>query len=533
MSTYTPLSMDPVIQTIPINGVTYHLPATTDDVRFLVDEAHRTHAVLCLRGSAHSRPLISRLEAEPNRIYLLLSKMRAVTFDDARQRVTVQGGCHLGLDPQDPTQTSTRENSLLYQLDRHRTDPAHPLRGWAIPDLGGITHQTVGGFLSTGSSGSSLDYAFNEQLVSLTLVTGEPTGAQVQTFTKPSPDNPDDPFYAVGVGLGQFGVIVSATFQCVDSFNIVGQESVTRVADCPIDLFGEQPQRQSLDSFFRDIPYKRMMWWPQKGVDKIVVWKANPIAVTPDFTPKPYQEVPEVKIIGIETPIPAELAADLMLTGFGTIPFFVRRWLGNSPVADFILSFGRDKLVPLLLNLFVPEDGPDGPQLFRDVWYKGIPMDDRMSDVLIPVFFTELWFPLERGPEVLRTLRDFFAMDPVHAGTFCYEIYGAKASRFWLSPAYETDVFRIDMFWFANNYGSPEDEFYPVLWRLLEPLHFRPHWGKFLPASYSNQGSTYLHDHYPKFEQWLHLREQLDPHQVFVSDYWRGHLGIDPPVQPA
>jgi hypothetical protein len=30
----------------------------------------------------------------------------------------------------------------------------------------------------------------------------------------------------------------------------------------------------------------------------------------------------------------------------------------------------------------------------------------------------------------------------------------------------------------------------------------------------------------------MRLREQMDPRQVFVSDYWRSQLGIAPPQVP-
>ena len=522
------------IETQPIDGVTYYLPATVDEVCFLVNQAWQTNTVVCLRGAAHSRPLISSLEAEATagRLYMILSKLDSVHFDDNLKQVAVGGGCHLGLDPSDPTtppNASTLANSLLYQLDQHRPDLTKPLLGWAIPDMGGIIHQTIGGFLSTGSSGGSLQHSFNDMLLSLTLVTCGANGAQLQTFSRNDPRyTPDNnPFFAVGVGLGLFGVIVSATFQCVDSFNIVGQEATTLEADCPIDMFGDKPALPSLANFFRNTPYKRMMWWPQIGVEKMLVWQARPIPVAADFVPKPYEEIPVIKIFGQETPIPAEIAADLMMSGFGNVPAFLHELLGDSLLYKTLMALGRDYIVPTLLNLFVKVDGPDGPQKFQDSWYNGIPMDNRVSDLLMPVWFTELWFPIDNGPTVLSQLRAYFAQYPDRVGTFSYEIYPAKASEFWLSPAYGTDVFRIDMFWFGDNPGSPANVFYPEFWNLLEPLSFRPHWGKFLPASTSGEGTTYLTRRYPNFDKWMALRNQTDPHQVFVSDYWRNHLGIE------
>jgi len=545
------MTTDPIIETLPVNNVIYYLPATEDDVIFLVNKAQQEKKVVCLRGAAHSRPLISMLEGEVDagRLYLLLSKMMAVTFDDALQQVTVQGGCHLGYDPSDPLATaagdeakyqSTVENSLLYQLDQHRPNPSNPLVGWGLPDLGGIIHQTVGGFLSTGSSGSNLHESFNEQLVSLTIITGGADGARRQVFSKNDPNYPDmteNPFYAAGVALGLFGVIVSATFQCMDAFDISGFESTTTIADCPIDLFGDKPELISLPDFFKTHRYKRMMWWPQEGVEKMVVWQAEPMAIKEGFRAVQYQEVPVLDIFGYKTPIPAEIAANLMMRGFSGLHDYIQSLKETHPIIYKILGeLDEKELTPLLLNCFVPVnpvvDGKQVPPAFQDVWYSGIPMDNRISDILIPVWFTELWFPIDQGPVVLSTLRKFFANNDSRVGSFSYEIYPAKASEFWLSAAYHTDVFRIDMFWFGDNIGSPLTDFYPELWDELykNNLYFRPHWGKFLPAGDSREGASYLQARYPNFDKWKALREQMDPLQVFVSDYWRSHLDIKPLV---
>lgn len=87
------MSPNPVIDTLMVNGVNYYLPANTDEVVYLVNQAQQAKQVVCLRGAAHSRPLISSLEAEVNagRLYMLLSKMKAVTFNDSVRQVTVEG----------------------------------------------------------------------------------------------------------------------------------------------------------------------------------------------------------------------------------------------------------------------------------------------------------------------------------------------------------------------------------------------------------------------------------------------------------
>ncbi len=518
------------MDSIQVNGVTYWLPANEADVMTLVQDAFTNQEIICLRGAAHSFPLIKTLEhsALDGRPYkfVMLSKMNAVSIDAPNKMVTVQAGCHLGLDPWDPSGISTLENSLLYQLDQE---------GLAIPDLGGIIHQTVAGFLSTGSAGGTTKYAFEESLMSLDFIHYGANGVQKTTFKRPAPGQQNaanDPFFGAGIAtMGLFGILVSATFQCVPKFNITGKETISTVDDCAIDLFGDGSSgKPSLEQFFEATTYTRMIWWPQENVKKTVVWQAEPIAPAPGFKPKPYQEVPYI----MDSPVPATVAADLLFSAIGQWPKWLEDLLGQTQAYKDITAFVDAAFYPLLLpkmlDIFVPIDKPDvGPQEFQDVWWHGLPMDNQMSDRLFPVWFTELWIPINQSQAVMNALLQFYNASTQNTMAFCCEIYAGKQSQFWLSPAYQTDVIRIDVFWFGNNLEEPTD-YYQKFWDLLAPFKFRPHWGKYLPAGDSSTlGVPYLMALYPRWGDWMQLRAQMDPHQLFVNDYWRSHLDIPKP----
>ncbi|MFN0015336.1 MAG: D-arabinono-1,4-lactone oxidase [Saprospiraceae bacterium] len=518
------------MDSIVVNGATYWLPANEREVMDLVEDAHSNGEVVCLRGAAHSFPIISILEqgdasGRPYR-YVMLAKMNAVAIDAANKTVTVQGGCHLGLDPWDPTKISTLQNSLLFQLDQ---------AGFAIPDLGGIIHQTVAGFMSTCSSGGTTEYAFQDSLQSVSYIHYGPNGVKKTTFVRPASGDPNDPFFAAGgASLGLFGVLVSATFNVIPKFNIKGFQATTTTGNCAIDLFGGgTAQKPSLEAYFQKTTYSRLIWWPQSNVDKFVVWQAEPITPQPDFKPIPYQEVPYI----FNSPIPATLGADLLFTAIGRWPNWLEDAMGDTPeyrtIRDLVGASFYPLILPKILDIFVALDPPGkGPTLFQDYWWSGLPMDNQMSDRLFPVRFTELWIPLDQAQAVMNTLHDFYNAGPQNTMAFCCEIYAAKKSPCWLSPAYDTDVIRIDVFWFGNNSGDPTT-FYQKFWDLLAPFKFRPHWGKYLPAGDSPLGANYLRSVYPKWDAWMQLRQQLDPDQVFVNDYWRGHLGIQQPVKTA
>jgi len=523
-----------------VNDVTYWLPSTEAEVIDLVNEAQAHGEVICLRGSAHSFPLIGDIEHEAKsgrkRRYVMMSKMNAVSIDKKRSTVTVQSGCKLGLDPFDPTGISKKENALCYLLNK---------AGLALPDLGGIIHQSVGGFLSTGSSGGTTEFSFDDLLLSIDLIQFGKNGAEKVTYTRPKKSNPDHPFYAMGIGLGIMGIITSVTLKCYPKFYIVGQEAILPIDESEVDLFGDgEPGATGAEEYFKKTQYTRLLWWPQEHVDKLVVWRAaqatkskarayaaiaykkEGIKKHPKL--KPYHEVPYI----LNSPTPATAAADLMFTALGRWPNWLLDTMGDTieykAIKKCINTIFYPTILPKLLDIFVPIDDPyKGPQRFADVWWKGLPMDNQMSDKLMPVRFTELWIPLDRCQEVFIAMRDFYKKSNKNTGTFSCEIYAGKASKFWMSPSYDTDVIRIDVFWFANNDEDPT-AYYQLFWDLLAPFQFRPHWGKYLPAGDSNLGSKYLKKRYPKWKQWMQLRAQVDPNQVFVNDYWRDHLGIAP-----
>lgn len=491
-------------QTIARHPDGYYHPKNENEVGALIKFAIANGLKVRARGSAHSSVQAAIYTGDfnspppiDNDLNLLLDKMSAVEFDEANMRVTVQAGCHFGYDPDDPTHTSTLENSLIYQLQQH---------GWGLPITGGIIRQTMGGFLSTGSSGGSLEHSLLNAIVTIRLVDGS---GNPRDFHKT--ENKDDPFYAVGVCMGLLGIITSVTFQCIPTFNIVGTETTSGYDDCALNLFGEGG-KPSTAAFFKSAEYGRMMWWPQKGIQKILVWEAKRIAASPSFKPKPYHEF--VPVFGSERP--AQIAAGALFRLYSIV-----NPPGPSTFLGRILVSILKPLFPIIVNVFLASDAK-GPQRFQDYWGDGIPMDNRVDYSLIPVQFSELWIPVSRTSEVMTKIRDHFRNNDItQVGTFTVEVYATPKNSFWMSPAYDEDVIKYDMFWFPLNRGNPATDFYPQFWELLKEFKFRPHWGKFLPDN-----APELKTLYPRWDDFMRLRDQMDPHQVFVTAYWRGHLGI-------
>lgn len=495
-----------------------HHPRTESDVADLIRRAAREGRKLRVRGSLHSIPAAIHADRAED-LELCLDGMRAIRIDAAAAQVTVQAGCNLGEDPRDPTKQATWERSLLAALDA---------AGLALPDLGGVTHQTVAGFLSTGSSGGSVQHAISDAVVALRVVDGNGEAYTV--------DRRDDRFGGWASSMGLLGVITEVTLQCVPRYDIVGVEEIgPEDAEAP-GLFGDG--EAGLDGYFRRHEYARLMWWPQEGVRRVVRWQARRMrgedygaSTGPRgaLRARPYNQVGAV-------PGPERFARAVNLASQAAGGAFYRGLAGAGAVAARLESAGHgaipaavrrgfaDAVLPRVLRPFVPE----GRQPFWDTWHHGLPMDNQMSETSLPTTFTEVWVPLERAGEAMRALRARFDRDGYAAtGAYLCEIYAARRTEGWLHPGYGRDSLRLDPFWFERNRTDPADGLFRVFWETLAPFGYRLHWGKHLPKDPA-RGSAYLRRQYPRWGDFLELRRRSDPHGLFLTRHWRTALGVEP-----
>jgi D-arabinono-1,4-lactone oxidase len=505
-------------------------PTSEEELALLVRAARRAGVKLRVRGAAHSVAAAiyteDRVAGRPRARHfdVMLDRYIGVTFDDARMRVTVQAGCHLGHDPRDPTLSSTWENSLIAQLEQ---------RGWALPDLGGVTHQTVSGFLMTGSCGGTVMHAFEDAVVGWRIVDG--TGA-VHVFER---DTDDPRFYAIGCSLGLLGIVSLVTLQCIPRYDIVGREDITAEGETAYQLFDDG--EVGLEGFLRRTEYARLMWWPQEGVRRVVTWQARRMGEH-DYHDlsgprgalrrKPYSALGD----GIRSPtvsryanLAAQAAGGLLYDGLAqTARRFEPVARASHPVrraGEAVRRKFAARVLPSVLRRFAPTSPI--PQRFWDSWCHGLPMDNQMSEESLPTEFTEIWVPLDRTGEVMRALREHYDREAYDAtGSFICEVYAARRTRTWMHPAYERDSLRIDLFWFARNHGDPTRGWFVQFWRLLQTFGYRLHWGKYLPVD-PDLGSTHLRRNTPRWDDFLELRKTMDPDDIFLTRYWQTALGIE------
>jgi len=68
-----------------------------------------------------------------------------------------------------------------------------------------------------------------------------------------------------------------------------------------------------------------------------------------------------------------------------------------------------------------------------------------------------------------------------------------------------------------------------------DALPFRLHWGKFQPVYEQGDRSwvEFFRAQYPRWDDFLRLRAERDPNNIFLTDYWRDRFGLWDEPQPS
>lgn len=94
---------------------------------------------------------------------------------------------------------------------------------------------------------------------------------------------------------------------------------------------------------------------------------------------------------------------------------------------------------------------------------------------------------------------------------FPIEFRYVKADDIWLSPFYQRDAVSISIHQFYK-------QDYRTIFDLIEPIlqkyQGRPHWGKL-----HSMNTASLRDLYPKWDNFMRVRQQLDPQQKWLNSY--------------
>lgn len=336
--------------------------------------------------------------------------------------------------------------------------------GLAMANLGDIDRQTVSGATSTGTHGTGLAFGgISTQIVGATLVDGRGQRHEL------AEDNPDLP--AAALGLGSLGVLTQVTLQCVDAFTLRAHEAPAS-ADEAIETFIDRCRTEDHYEFY---------WFPHTSR---ALTKTN-------------------------TRLPAHTAA--------TGPGKVRRYID-----DEFLSNGVYRVL-CALSARVPQVVPSLNQVSGRALSERT-FTDRSDKVFVSsrtVRFREMEYaiPLEAVPDALSELRTMIDRRR-HRVSFPVEVRAAAADELMLSTATGRESGYIAVHRYHRDDPVAAQEYFRDVEDIMMAHEGRPHWGKM-----HTRGADYLRGVYPRFDEFVAVRDRYDPDRTFANPYLSRVLG--------
>jgi FAD-linked oxidoreductase len=335
--------------------------------------------------------------------------------------------------------------------------------GLALQNMGDIDRQTIAGATSTGTHGTGGSFGgLATQIVALTLVTG--TG-ELLTISE---DENAELLPAARLGLGALGVIVDLTLQCVPAY-------LLRAVERP------EPLQQVLDSYLERSAREdhfEFYWFPHT----------------------------ETGLTKTNTRLPlTERRAPLSAAG---------RWLD-----DELLANGLYRGV-CAVGTVAPGVIPPFSRLAQK-----LTGNRDFTDHAPRVFVTnrtvrfreqEYAIPREAVPGALAEVKALIERRGWRI-SFPIEVRSAAADDNWLSTAYQRESGYIAV---HRYYREDPTEYFSAVEDIMAAHDGRPHWGKM-----HGRDAGVLRAVYPRFDDFLAVRDRLDPDRRFDNAYLRRVLG--------
>lgn len=333
--------------------------------------------------------------------------------------------------------------------------------GIALENLGDIDRQTLAGSISTATHGTGARFGN----LSSQIHSLELIGAD-GTLHELSEDSDPDGFRAARVGIGALGAIYSVTLRAVPAYRI-DRTDQPRPLEETLDRLDELAD--SIDHFeFYVFPY-------------------TDVALCRESTRTDAPPEPESRAV--------VFAREVMLENWvgGVFATAARRAPGSAPTIARIAAKGTGRSHKL-------EDS-----------YRVYASERRIK-------FTEMEYciPRENAREAIeRTLeiasrRELGIAWPI-------EVRFVAADDALLSPSHDRDSCYIAV------HADPHGEwmrYFGMVSDVMADYEGRPHWGKRNPLDAGDLAKLY-----PRFDDFLAVRERLDPGGVFANDYTERVLG--------
>jgi FAD-linked oxidoreductase len=339
------------------------------------------------------------------------------------------------------------------------------LLGLALPNLGDIDAQTIAGAISTGTHGTGARLGgLATQVAALEMVLADGTVVSCSATERP------DLFAAARVSLGALGVISTVTLRCVPAFGLGADER-------PMPL---QEVTARFAEFAEENDHFEFFWFPYGK--KALVKRNNKI-------PPQAKRVPP------------------------GMPRWRRFWeyeVMENGAFGALCRTGR--AVPALIK---PLNRLAAATLSKRS-YSAPSHRVFVTPRRVRFVESEYAVPREAVLDVLAELRMAVPRlaDPV---MFPVEVRVAAADDIWLSTGYGRDTGYVAIHQYA---GLPYRDYFRLFESITAAVGGRPHWGKMHTLDAGRLG-----DLYPRFADFLRLRNEVDPDRRFANPYLEQVLG--------
>ena len=336
-------------------------------------------------------------------------------------------------------------------------------RGLSMSNLGDIDVQTISGAISTGTHGTGGRLGgIATQVRALQLVL--PDGS----LQRCAPDTQPGLFAAARVGLGALGVIATVTLQCEPAFALAAAEAPAALDDV----------LAALDENVATNDHFEFYWFPHT---RRTLTKRNN-RVLPGTALKP----------------------------LGRIRFAIDDEFLSNTVFDAInrVTTRRPSLIPRANAIATRVLSP---RSFIDRSYRVFASPRRVR-------FREMEYavPREAVPELLAGIERYLARSGELVG-FPVEVRFAAADDIWLSTAYGRDsgYVAVHQYWKRDHRA-----YFAAVEEIARDLGGRPHWGKL-----HDRDADSLRLAYPRFDEFVEVRDRIDPGRAFSNAYLDRVLG--------
>ncbi|HEX3960764.1 MAG TPA: D-arabinono-1,4-lactone oxidase [Trebonia sp.] len=361
---------------------------------------------------------------------------------------------------------TVRSGTTLRQLNANLST-----LGLAMPNMGDIDAQTIAGAISTGTHGTGVALGgIATQVEALELVTAE--GSLVKVSATENPDL----FAAARISVGALGLIATVTLRCVSGFRLAADER-------PMPL---EEVIERFDEFAAGNDHFEFYWFPYGR--NALVKRNNRVAVTGATQPP-----------AMPTPPP--------MPGW-------RRFLEYEVMEN--AAFGALCRTGRALPAMVKPLGKVAAATLSPRSYSADSHQVFVTPRRVRFVESEYALPRESVLDVLAELRAAVRglTQPV---MFPVEVRVAAADDIWLSTAYGRDTAYIAIHQYV---GMPYQEYFAAFESIVATVGGRPHWGKMHTLDAGRLSALY-----PKFADFLRVRDQADPGRRFANPYLEQILG--------